>query len=256
MLDWLYRTFWANVLRKALTVCGAAVVLGGAVFAVTQVLETLDRCAAGVERSEGECVGVNGSGYDFGTSEISAVSRAIAEENDRVAKQPHITVALMLPLQPAHEAGRQQLRSDVQGAYLAQYRANRQEKSPRLRLVLANPGSGYEQQEKVVDRLAELADSPEANLRAVTGFNLSLASTKDAMERLTNELEIPVLASRVSADALANPEGGGQRFDGLARVIPTNRQQAAALADFYGDLKDRETVLVKDTRPRDIYVKS
>lgn len=257
MLDWLYRKLWANRLRKAVTVTGATALVVAVGVAGPAVVNRLDRCAEGVYESDDECIGVNGSGYDFGTPLIHQVSRAIADENARVDGKPHVTVAMMLPLQPKGRAGAEQLRSDLQGAYLAQYRANRAEESPRLRLVLANPGSGYRQQGKVVDRLAEMAASGEENLRAVTGFNLSLSSTRRAVDRLTDDLGIPVLASRVSADRLANEEGDGpRRFRTLARIIPTNGMQARALAHFHGDLPDRRTVLVKDTRPDDIYVKS
>ncbi|MCT2592194.1 ABC transporter substrate-binding protein [Streptomyces sp. N2-109] len=253
--NWLYNTFWSNRIRKALTgVLALALIMGAVYFRPSSDPDT---CAAGIAKRGGECIGVNGSGYDFGTPEITKVSAAIARENERIAEKPHITVAMMLPLEPKIPAERKQLRSDLQGAYLAQYRVNRRENTPLLRLVLANPGKDYRQQEEVVDALAEMADSQE-NLRAVTGFNLSLSDTEKAIRRLTNELGIPVLASRVSADGLANEDGGTGElaYDGLARVIPTNRQQADALASFQGDLSDRETVLVRDTRPRDIYVKS
>ncbi|MFD5696755.1 ABC transporter substrate-binding protein [Streptomyces lasiicapitis] len=258
MLNWLYNHLWATRLKKAVTVLVVVAVGTAAGILVPQNVGGPDTCADGVEKHGGECIGVNGSGYDFGTPAIAKVSDAIAKENRRVDGRPHITVALMLPLQPESDAEREQLRSDVQGAYLGQYRANRAEEKPLIRLVLANPGRNYARQARVVDDLAELADSPKHNLRAVTGFNLSLRNTVDAVDRLTNELNIPVLISRASADELANPEGreAKPRFKGLARVIPTNRQQAEALAAFHGGLPDEKTVLVKDTRPDDIYVDS
>ncbi|GHE80163.1 hypothetical protein GCM10018785_55350 [Streptomyces longispororuber] len=258
MLNWLYHHVWATRLKKAVTVLVVGAALVGAALLVPQHVGGPDHCADGVERHGGECVGVNGSGYDFGTAEITAVSGAIAEENRRIDGEPHVTVAMMLPLTPESRAERRQLRSDVQGAYLAQYRANRAEQKPLIRLVLANPGRNYGQQARVVDDLAALADDEKHNLRAVTGFNLSLRATIDAVDRLTNELRLPVLISRASADELANAERRGvrPRFRGLARVIPTNRQQAAALAAFHRGLRDDETVLVRDTRPDDVYVES
>jgi hypothetical protein len=254
--DWLYRTFLFNRLRRVLSAGGVVALLLLSYLFVPDAVDRFHRCADGVREIDGECIGVNGSGYDFGTPGIGKVVDAIAEENRRIASVPHVTVAMMLPLQPRNPAGQQQLRSDLQGAYLAQRRANGREELPKLRLVLANPGSGYRRQEVVVDRLAEMARSPQHNLRAVTGFNLSLSETEEAIDRLTNDLGIPVLASRVSADDLANDNNGSLRFDGLARVIPTNGRQADALAGFYGDLPDRKTVLVTDTRPNDIYVAS
>ncbi|MCI3931900.1 amino acid ABC transporter substrate-binding protein [Streptomyces sp. AN091965] len=258
MLNWLYNHVWATRLKKAVTILVVAAVGAAVGILVPPAVGGPDHCADGVEKHGGECVGINGSGYDFGTSEISRVSAAIARENRRIDGEPHVTVAMMLPLQPESAAERTQLRSDVQGAYLAQYRANRTEQKPLIRLVLANPGRNYAQQARVVDDLAELADDRKHNLRAVTGFNLSLRHTVDAVDRLTNELRVPVLISRASADELANVERreGRPRFPGLARVIPTNRQQAAALAAFHHGLRDEETVLVKDTRPDDIYVES
>ncbi|WP_244165041.1 amino acid ABC transporter substrate-binding protein [Streptomyces silaceus] len=253
--NWLYNTFWANWMRRGATLLGLAAA-GVLLWVFLPPIGEPDSCARGVEKHGGECIGVNGTGYDFGTPEIAAVARAIAKENEEfVGDKPHVTVAMMLPLQPDIAAERAQLRSEIQGAYLAQYRANREENTPLLRLVLANPGDAYGQQARVVDQLGDMAADKRDNLRAVTGFNLSLDATEQAITRLTNDLHIPVLASRVSADDFANPEKstGKDPFPGLARIIPTNRQQADALASFHRGLKDEDTVLVKDTRPHDIY---
>ncbi|MFJ8822535.1 amino acid ABC transporter substrate-binding protein [Streptomyces sp. NPDC102467] len=255
MWDRLYITMWATLLRRILTVCGALVVIAAAVLFWPEP-EGPESCAQGVEKSGDECVGVNGSGYDFGTPEITKVARAIAEENEKfVGDKPHVTVAMVLPLHPGLDAERKQLRSEIQGAYLAQYRANRSEQTPLLRLVLANPGADYGQQAKVVDQLEVMAHDKRDNLRAVTGFNLSLKETKAAVTHLTKDLGIPVLASRISGDDPANPEPGQDKrpYPGLARIISTNSDQVAALANFHNGLKDAETVLVKDTRPGDIY---
>ncbi|MFJ9037543.1 amino acid ABC transporter substrate-binding protein [Streptomyces sp. NPDC102406] len=255
MWDSLYVVFWATLLRRIVTVAAAVAMIVAAVL-LWPGPKAPESCAPGVEKSAGECIGANGSGYDFGTREITAVARAIAAENEKfVGDKPHVTVAMVLPLHPQLEAERKQLRSEIQGAYLAQYRANRSEQVPLLRLVLANPGTDYRQQAKVVDQLADMAHDKRDNLRAVTGFNLSLKETKAAVAHLTKDLGIPVLASRISGDEPANPEPGADRqpYPGLARINSTNSDQAAALADFHGGLKDAETVLVKDTRPGDIY---
>ncbi|UFQ17611.1 MULTISPECIES: amino acid ABC transporter substrate-binding protein [Streptomyces] len=258
--NWLYNTLWANWTRRIATLLGLAVV-GTLVYVLLPPPDEPagpETCATGVVRRGGECIGVNGTGYDFGTPEIGKVARAIAEENRKAGGKPHVTIAMMLPLQPDIPAERRQLRSEIQGAYLAQYRANRGENVPLIRLVLANPGDGYAQQAKVVRQLGSMAKDKRHNLRAVTGFNLSLRTTEKAIGQLTRKHGIPVLASRISADGLANPEdeNKGVPFPGLARIIPTNSQQARALASFHGGLDDAETVLIKDTRPNDIYVES
>ncbi|MFF8399732.1 ABC transporter substrate-binding protein [Streptomyces sp. NPDC016172] len=242
---------WKKILYSLL---GVVVLVAGVAF-TTSVIRKPDTCADGVERIDGECIGVNGEGYDFGTPEIAGVARAIARENQRIEKQPHVTVAMMLPLQSDREALRRQMRSDLQGAYLGQRQANAGEgEPPKIRLVLANPGQDYGRQAEVVDELLRMAASPEDRLRAVTGFNLSLATTEAAVERLT-ENKVPVLAARISGDRIANEDRADGmaelRFPGLARILPTNNDAARALADFNGDRGRRnlKTVLVYDKRP-------
>ncbi|MFF7310605.1 amino acid ABC transporter substrate-binding protein [Streptomyces sp. NPDC008137] len=242
---------WRKILYAVLLV--GAIVAGVAL--TTSFLGRPDTCAEGVERIGDECVGVNGEGYDFDTPEIADVARAIARENQRIEDEPHVTVAMMLPLQSDREALRRQMRSDLQGAYLGQRQANEGEgEPPRIRLVLANPGQAYGHQAKVVDTLLRMAASPEDRLRAVTGFNLSLAATEAAVKRLT-ENKVPVLAARISGDRIANedrPDGmAALKFPGLARILPTNNDAAQALANFNGERGRRNlrTVLVYDKRP-------
>ncbi|NEC84898.1 amino acid ABC transporter substrate-binding protein [Streptomyces sp. SID12501] len=214
-----------------------------------------DTCHKGVDRIGGECVGVSSDGYDFGTPEIRDVARAIAEENEKIEGQPYVTVAMMLPLQSDSPALRRQMRRDLQGAYLGQLEANEGEgEPPRIRLVLANPGQDYGHQSTVVDTLLRMADSSKDRLRAVTGFNLSLVDTQDAVKRLT-EHKVPVLASRITGDQIANQDGADGmtklQYPGLARIIPTNYEAAQALSNFNGERgrENRRTVLVYDTRP-------
>ncbi|MFE6160524.1 amino acid ABC transporter substrate-binding protein [Streptomyces sp. NPDC056486] len=254
--DWLHEHLWNTLLKKIITCVIAALLAVGAYGLVSRLTEQAGSCADGVTKSGGECVGVNGSGYDFGEPQIAPVAARIAEENRRIDKQPHVTVAMMLPLQPESKAERQQLRSELQGAFLAQYRANREPGKPVVRLVLANPGKDYLRQDEVVPELVRMSRSGSDNLRAVTGFNLSLDATKKAVRSLT-EQQVPVLVARASASSLANGESkdGTYDFKGLARIIPTNEQQARALAAYNGSRKDRQTVLVRDTRP-DPYVRS
>lgn len=242
---------WKKILYTLLAV-GAVLACG--LLAYT-TLQKPDTCTDGIERINDECIGVDGKGYDFGTPEIRDIARAIEAENERIADQPYVTVAMMLPLQSDRPALRRQMRSDIQGAYLGQRQANdREGEPPKIRLVLANPGRNYAQQGEIVDTLLRMADSPKDRLRAVTGFNLSLEATKKAVERLT-EHKIPVLASRISGDQIANEdEADGMsrpHFPGLARIIPTNFDAAQALANFNGERgrENLKTVLVYDKRP-------
>ncbi|MGW4043100.1 ABC transporter substrate-binding protein [Streptomyces sp. NPDC004721] len=242
---------WKKILYTVLTV---AVAVTGGWYGWT-VLHRPDTCHEGIERIGGECIGVNGDGYDFDTPEIRDVARAIARENRSIQGQPHVTVAMMLPLQSDMAALRRQMRSDLQGAYLGQLQANEGEgEPPKIRLVLANPGRNYQHQSTVVDTLLRMAASPKDRLRAVTGFNLSLDATEDAVKRLTDH-KVPVLASRISGDQIANEDAADgmakPTFPGLARILPTNYDAAQALANFNGERgqENSKTVLVYDTRP-------
>lgn len=268
--DWLYEHLWATLLRRIVS-CTLAVLLGFGTFGLVswrmeeaskeaaEARKEARTCAEGVTRSGGECIGVNGSGYDFGVTEIAPVAGRIAKENRRIErqKQPHVTVAMMLPLQPESKGGRKQLRNDLLGAFLGQYRANQESGKPRVRLVLANPGKNYARQGEVVPELVRMAHSPRDKLRAVTGFNLSLDATKKAVSSLTSA-RVPVVVARVTADNIANRESkdGTYHYKGLARIIPTNKEQARALAEFNGSRKDEQTVVVHDTRPHDSYNRS
>jgi ABC-type branched-subunit amino acid transport system substrate-binding protein len=132
----------------------------------------------------------------------------------------------------------------------------------KIRLVLANPGQGYDQQGKVVDTLLEMArpqGKSQDRLRAVT-LSKSVIETgeaENAVERLT-EHRVPVLASPLDGDTIANREStrDESQFPGLVRITPTRREMVQALADWRGHTQDRKTVVVYDQRPSDLYARS
>ncbi|MER5562292.1 hypothetical protein ABT071_27195 [Streptomyces sp. NPDC002506] len=213
-------------------------------------------CGKGLEIHGGECVGVSdGTGVFMpdvkGMPEVFA---RIAEQNKAVEGRKHATVALLIPMQSASPAVRRQILSEVQGAYLAQMAANGADSvKPAIRLVLANPGEGYDRWRGTVDQLT----SQEPDLRVVVGFNLSLDKTKEALTYVTNTLHLPAVASVVTADDFANPEGTDTvPYPGLARVVSTSREQARALLAFDPQLAGSETALVADERPGDDYDRS
>lgn len=216
----------------------------------------LNSCGEGVEQLNGECIGVTDGSFVF-MPELADVSQRIKEENQKVSDaDPHATIALMIPMTSDHPQVRRQILHEVQGAYLAQYRANHDENEnpPKIRLVLANPGRHRTEWRPVSDQLAAMAASPRDNLRVVFGFDLSVRPTKDAISYLTNTKGIPVVGGPITADDLANADDDHVRFDGLARVVPTNSDQAAALAAFDKDLDLRRAVLIEDHRKGDDYV--
>ncbi|MEE1943194.1 hypothetical protein V1L54_27970 [Streptomyces sp. TRM 70361] len=215
-------------------------------------------CGTELEQVGGECVGVTdgSSGKWPGLEQVMA---RIEAENDRVTqgKDPYATIALMISMTSDSEDVREEILHQVQGAYLAQYRANNDEKEhdhpPRIRLVLANPGERRDHWEPVVERLAEMAGSGRDRLRVVFGFGISERHTEDAIAHLTNDRGIPVVAGSLTGDDFGNSDQDEKKFKGFARIAPNNSDQADALVAFDRDLDLRQAVLVEDRREGDDY---
>ncbi|HET6856053.1 MAG TPA: hypothetical protein VFH94_03025 [Streptomyces sp.] len=248
---------WYSTRQRITTSALVAVLLtGGALIAVDQANDPEDRsCAPGVERPMGseECVGVSGDGFDFAVPELKEVIAAIDRENDTLEKDSYATVALMLPFTSTDKGMRTKILHETQGAYLQQYRANHESngEQPKIRLVLANTGKNNAHWEPTVERLGAMTDAPD-RLRAVSGVATSSTPVKKAVAELTARKGIAVVGTTITADDIANGIKGKDPFPGLARVSPTNRDEARALADF-GKVKPAKALLVQDTVTGDYY---
>lgn len=253
---------WEIPLRRylALLLCGA--LAAGLTWAVRTVTEEDRSCGEGVVTPEGstECVGVTSS-HTFGHRGLRPVVAAIAQENARVVerqkegKGEYVTVALLEPYTASDRDTVAHVLRQLQGSYLAQYRANHSAhgQTPAVRLVLASPGKTGTHWKHTVDELVRLADGPD-RLRAVTGIGQSTRNNTKAVRALTRH-HIPVVGSSITADALANAKkGDGETFPGLARVAPSNTDQARALAH-YAEVEPDEALLVYD-RPGDPYTRT
>ncbi|MEU0739012.1 hypothetical protein [Streptomyces sp. NPDC006134] len=254
---------WRAGLVPAVRNALAAVCLLGAAGAVGVIVWAAglpDYCQSGNERlveEDGQCVGVSDGSHVFDSS-ISAVSHKIEQLNDQVVEggKPYATIALMIPMTPDEEseADRAQLLREVQGAYLAQYRANVVDKEDvPVRLVLANPGRELEHSRRVAGWLAEMARSPKDRLRVVFGFNLSVRENADTIGYLTRQQHIPVVGGPITATDLANDASG--RYPGLVKVVPSNLDQANALRA-YLDEDVEKTFLIQDRSGSDLYSRS
>ncbi|MFF2652356.1 hypothetical protein [Streptomyces sp. NPDC058045] len=219
-------------------------------LATCYLVDRARSCGDGGERIDGECVTVTDGSYVF-SDRLRGVLGQIRAENRRVSKEQHATIALMIPMDAATPAGREQILHEVQGAYFAQHQANRAS-PPRIRLLLANPGRDRGHWRPVADRLARLTGAPD-NLRVVFGFDRSVPETAAALSYLTNTLHLPAVGGPVTADSLANGGRGATRYEGFARVVPTNTEQADALVHYDRDLDPRRAILVQDERPGDPY---
>lgn len=253
MTDWWRRVFWFTPLRKGLTVLLAVAVVAGLTYGGYRVANPDLSCAEGVARPEegAECVGVSGDGYAFDVAALKDIARAIDRENDTLKAGEYATVAVMLPITSTDSGMSTKVLHELQGAFLQQYAANHDsnEQVPKIRVVLANTGKGNRHWRTTVGRLKEMVDGPD-HLRAVSGVATSSAETKAAVKELTGA-GIPVIGTTITADDIANGPGADP-YPGLARVSPTNRDEARAIAHF-GEVEARKAVLVQDTRPGDHY---
>ncbi|MER8041447.1 ABC transporter substrate-binding protein [Streptomyces sp. NPDC094032] len=247
----------AGPLNRALVIASAAVLLTIGGYLAYGWWAPDPTCATGVEKQGPleECVGVTDGGYVF-TEALRQVTGRIKAENDDVAGKSPATVALMIPMISDNPAQQREYVEQVQGAYLAQYRANHKanNKQPPIRLVLANPGRGYKQWQTVADQLVRSAADGKENLRAVAGINISIPETAAAVRYLTKEKGIPVVAGPMTADDIKNSATEPHAFPGLARVAPSNTDQVDALAAYESDIKPAETIVVEDIREGDNYL--
>ncbi|MFF4401371.1 ABC transporter substrate-binding protein [Streptomyces sp. NPDC001480] len=253
---WVREGVWEIPLRRYLALLVTAALLTGLVFAVRTLAHDDRSCAPGVVRPAGsdECVGVATGAYDFGRAQLRDAVRAIDRENGRLKSGTYVTVALMLPYTSTAPANLADIQHQLQGAYLAQYQANHQSngEAPQIRLLLANSGATGDHWRRTVDQLTRMTRTAD-RLRAVAGIGQSTDNNKKAVAELTRR-GIPVVGSSITADDLANGQGGKDPFPGLARVSPTNTDEARALASF-AKVSAGRALLVYD-KPGDPYTRT
>ncbi len=254
-MGWLWRRLRYEPLPRTKAAIGALVLVliaGGVTWGISSRLGP-DSCASHGEMHEGQCIAVSDGSYVFDPS-LAQVSDRIHTQNTWVEGQPgpHASIAMMVPLTMNDPVVREQIRHEVQGAYLAVYRANHESggERPLVRLLLANPGRDQNDWPVVDRRLGALSRDSGVNLRAVVGFDLSTSQTKAAIADLTNHRHIPVVGGPITSDTFANTKEHPDRFDGLARVVPTNGDQAKALATF-SKWKAQNSLVVEDRRNDD-----
>lgn len=252
---WL-RDVWEIRLYRYTALLLTAALVSGLFFGVRALTDEDRSCAPGVARPPGadECVGVATGAYDFGHRRLRDVVRAIYAENDRLKEGTYVTVALMLPYTATTPSTLSDIQHEVQGAYLAQYQANHGSngQAPAIRLVLANPGATSAHWQTMVDQVERMAKGPD-RLRAVAGVGQSTDDNKKAVAELTRR-GIPVVGASITADDLANGQHGEDPFPGLARVSPTNTDEARALAAF-AKVDAGRALLVYD-KPGDPYTRT
>lgn len=247
--NWINLKLRRKIAAGSLALAVAAALAVGSIKLVT-VLDTCHSPGIYHRGPASECTGVTDGSYDF-ASQLTSVEAAILQENQDLGSEPHATVALLLPMTDPDPAMQTEILHAVQGAYAAQYRANHDTLAPPIKLVLANPGVGSAEYLPVVQQLAGMTGPPD-NIRAVAGISVSTDTTKLEVSWLTAD-GIPVVGGAITADDLANAPGTDEPYPGLARVEPTNSQEADALAHFAA-VNSKQAVLVEDTRKDDDYI--
>ncbi|PXX59307.1 ABC-type branched-subunit amino acid transport system substrate-binding protein [Nocardia tenerifensis] len=236
---------WALAAAAAVLVVGVAV--GGVV-----VRDRLEHCGDGVVHSGPyeECTGLTDGSVIF-APELRDLEERIRRENDDVAGSgvAHVSIAVLLPMTLRGTGDeivtKTWVRHQLEGAHLGQLAANHATtwgSQPRIRLLLANAGSGLAQWKSAVDELEKRRD--REHIVAVTGIGLSVGNAVSAMRRLA-ESRMPMVGSTLTADDLST-------IPGLLRVSPTNTAQARAAAAFIKPDAHR-ALLVRDENPEDHY---
>ncbi|MFC4495545.1 ABC transporter substrate-binding protein [Streptomyces ovatisporus] len=237
--------------RWGLRAAGVLLVLAVAVPVTVWSVERAGQCGEGVRAvAGGECVGVTDGAFAFETTK--GLNRKIHAENRRVVQsgEPSVAVAYVEAMSGGSaDRGAETTRQALTGAYLAQRALNDEgETLPKVRLLLANTGSGDRHWESVVDQLQSLKE--RERLVAVAGLGQSNDRTKAAVRRL-RKAGLPMVGATVAADGLSSSRAG------FYRVSFPNSDQAAAAARHIGEEQKkhpgRRVQVVRDGNEEDAY---
>ncbi|MFF8959760.1 bifunctional serine/threonine-protein kinase/ABC transporter substrate-binding protein [Streptomyces sp. NPDC014894] len=253
---------------------GTALAAGLAVLAALVVQGDAPRFAAGARdlgcadglRSIGQgatrsCVGLMtpGSPDSEGPqwspdSDLAPVLERIHAENRRVVEpggRPYVSIVYLTPITAQYDGTSlmDTVRHDLEGAYFAQRRANRDpaaEEGVGIRLLFAQTGGTAAQREYTVGQV--VGRQRAERIVAAVGLGGSTASSQDMIGGLTAG-GLPAFGSVLTADSWAGTPG-------LVRVAPANADQAAAAVRFLstGDHADARLLLVQDVAAGDQYI--
>jgi hypothetical protein len=226
--------------RRLLAVALAGILLtaAGAGWFITR---SLSYCGTDVQRLDNQCIGITDGSYVFDAG-LADVEGLIKQENQWVAAQarPYVTIAYLGPMVRSADTPWQLVSvvHQLEGAYLAQYAANRTVGQPLIKLYLANDGNLDQMWLPIVDQLRDMA--PAAHLVAVVGLGGNTSNVRSAATALV-KAGLPVVSS-ADTDGFALP--------GLFTVAPTIDEQVAALVS---ESDTGRSVLVTDSNPADQY---
>jgi ABC-type branched-subunit amino acid transport system substrate-binding protein len=198
----------------------------------------------------GECVGITDGSFQFDPQdpELVAAENAIRQEDQRITTPgaSYVSVAYLMPISATGGVQAiQTVTEQLEGAYAAQYYANRHDvdgTAPLIRLLIASDGNQSEQWRTAVGDIEH--DVARQHLVAVAGLGVSLDSTMSAAQALTGA-GIPIVGSSITADTFDNVRN-------LVRIAPSNRDEVSAALSFIKP-QARTALLIEDTNPDDSY---
>lgn len=241
-------------LDKAIAVLVPLVLI--AVGVIVYLVTRPEDCAGGLEKQDGQCVGVTDGAFEA-DDEVQGLVRDIAAENARVAGAwdapkkgqapiPYGRVALMMPFTSDESSAMtaQMIRRALAGAHAAQLRAN-SGGGPHYQLLMAPDGKDLDKWRPVVDDLEDLARDRQSPLVGVMGLPSSTPETRDAMRALS-ERRIATVGPVITSADMNAPY--------FFKTSPNNDLLADALGQYLKKNQgEGKGFLVFDSRPDDVY---
>jgi hypothetical protein len=190
--------------------------------------QTCGGFGTGVSKVDGQCVGVTDGSYVFEPN-LADVEGKIKKANDNIGQAKSVTVAVLnmftandtSPLTP------DEIREQLEGAYVAQQAANNGvnfgDKNLKIRLVIANEGSDEQQWQPTVQQLIGMKQD-SSPLVTVVGLGVSIPATVDSGRALA-DAGLPMVGAVLTAV-------DGTKVPGLFRVQPSDREFVTGL-DLY-----------------------
>ncbi|WP_371656231.1 MULTISPECIES: protein kinase domain-containing protein [unclassified Streptomyces] len=179
---------------------------------------------------------------------IYAENRQVVQASAEPGGRPYASVVYLTPITAEYDGTSMMasVRHDLEGAYLAQRRANHDSASgPRIRVLIAQTGGSAEQRAYTVGQVLHRRGAE--HIVAAVGLGGSTASSQDMVGELTAG-GLPAFGSVLTADSWAGTPG-------LVRVAPANADQAAAAVRFLsaGAYARARVLLVEDVAAGDQY---
>lgn len=243
----------------------AAVVLGSGAFVVVEQARYCD--PPGVWRTpDGDCVGISDGSFAF-HERLRSITDVIEAENAEVeaSGQPSITIVYFAPMTPSGGSTQPNLLAGVHGelaGVAAQQRDfNDTSDLPKIKMLLASPGSRSMYAERVTEQVIRRAND-DPSIVGVVGFGQSTAQTQAAI-KLMSAAGLPMVSTVSTYENLSQVQPGRQS-PYFFRLAPGNSRLAAQAAvwAYEGRLDApgrpaagpaRSALVFSDNRPGQLY---